>query len=259
MTSTEGPRADRTAAVVPDLVLRPAGPADAAGIAAVHRRSRAAAVPAMPPSVHEEREDRAFVEGRLRIAEVWVAEEVPSGSDEAVVVGYLDLEGAWLHSLYVDPPAARRGVGSALLDLAKGLRPEGFALWVFASNEPARRFYRRRGLLDLETTDGTGNEEGAPDVRMAWPGRDPLAFLRREIDAVDEELAAAVARRVALTVAIQQVKDVPGHAGRDLAREAQIAARMAAKAPGLRPEAWQALVRTLVDLGLDEAERTRPT
>ena len=36
----------------------------------------------------------------------------------------------------------------------------------------------------------------------AWPGSDPLAYLRGRIDAVDDELASLVARRVALTAAM---------------------------------------------------------
>jgi hypothetical protein len=40
------------------------------------------------------------------------------------------------------------------------------------------RLLRARGLVELERTDGAANEEKAPDVRMAWPGRDPLAFYR---------------------------------------------------------------------------------
>ena len=81
----------------------------------------------------------------------------------------------WLDDLYVDPAAQGTGVGSALLDLVKAQRPAGFCLWVFESNEPARGFYRARGLVDLERTDGAANEEKAPDIRMAWPGTDPLA------------------------------------------------------------------------------------
>ena len=51
------------------------------------------------------------------------------------------------------------------------------------------RFYRRHGLVDLERTDGSANEERAPDIRMAWPGADPLAFYRGLIDDVDADWA----------------------------------------------------------------------
>jgi len=39
---------------------------------------------------------------------------------------------------------------------------------VFESNTGARRLYERRGLVVLERTDGSGNEEKAPDLRLAW-------------------------------------------------------------------------------------------
>ena len=41
---------------------------------------------------------------------------------------------------------------------------------VFVANEPARAFYAARGLLERERTDGSANEERAPDIRMQWAG-----------------------------------------------------------------------------------------
>ena len=108
----------------------------------------------------------------------------------------------------------------------KARRPRGFALWVFESNAPARAFYARHGLLELEHTDGADNQERSPDLRMAWPGGDPVAYFRGEIDDVDQTLAVLLARRAALTAAVQEHKDVSGHAGRDPERERQIAERM---------------------------------
>ena len=39
---------------------------------------------------------------------------------------------------------------------------------MFESNAPARAFYARHGLVEREHTDGSENEERAPDLRMAW-------------------------------------------------------------------------------------------
>lgn len=145
-----------------DLLLRPAVPADAEAVAAVHLRARAASP--MPPSVHPDAEVRAWLAGRIGSGdETWVAE---TGGR---VVGYARFTRTWLDDLYVDPEHAGRGVGSALLDLVKARHPDGFALWVFAANEPARAFYAARGLVERERTDGAGNEEQAPDIRMSWP------------------------------------------------------------------------------------------
>jgi chorismate mutase/GNAT superfamily N-acetyltransferase len=232
-----------------DVLVRRALPEDAADCAEVVVSSRSAAGTAFPPSRHSPEEDRAFFARRVCDHEVWVAET------QGEVVGHLDLDGSWIHSLYVHPRAQRRGVGAALLDLAKACRPDGFGLWVFATNRGARAFYRRQGLLELETTDGSGNEEGAPDVRMVWPGPDPMSFLRHQIDQVDHDLADLVNRRIALTAAVQPLKETPGHAGRDAERERQIAERLAARTPGLDEETWEPIVAALVETGLDVAER----
>jgi chorismate mutase/GNAT superfamily N-acetyltransferase len=233
-----------------DLLLRPAVADDVPAIARAFLEARAAAVPAMPPPVHTAEEVHAYHHERLAAGEdLWVAEV------EGRVVGYCHVVGAWLDALYVTPEAAGRGIGTALLDLVRSLRPDGFALWVFLTNEPARRFYRRHGLVELESTDGSGNEERAPDLRMAWPGRDPVAYLRGQVDEVDGDLALLLARRMALTVAIQRFKAVPGHAGRDPEREAAIVARMAEHAPDLEPEALARIMHEVIAAGLDRADR----
>ena len=66
--------------------------------------------------------------------------------------------------------ARRRGVGTALLDQAKALRPDGFVLWVFQRNEGARRFYERHGFELVKLTDGAENMEREPDALYRWNG-----------------------------------------------------------------------------------------
>ena len=91
--------------------------------------------------------------------------------------------------------------------MVTSLRPDGFCLWVFESNTPARAFYPGRGCVELERTDGSANEEKAPDIRVAWPGPRPAAgFLRGLIDETDLVLGDVLARRTALTRAVQSVK-----------------------------------------------------
>ena len=232
-----------------DVEILEADVDDASAMAEVLVRSRHAAVPAMPAPVHPDESAVDHVRKRLREGEAWVA------GWRGRVVGFALVEEAWLDMLYVDPDHAGAGIGSALLEVVKHARPDGFALWVFESNEPARRFYRTRGLVELERTDGSGNEERAPDVRMAWPGRDPMAYLRGQVDEVDAALADVVARRLALTRQIQQHKQVPGHAGRDRAREAEIAERMARRAPALEVEQWRRIVHEIITVSLDATER----
>lgn len=235
-----------------ELNLRPATTDDLAGVAALYERVRSAAVPLMPPAVHTSDEIRSWVTGwNLAEREVWVAE-----TDR--LVGFLVLTETWLDALYVEPAAQRSGVGSALLEVARNRRPEGFGLWVFETNEPARGFYRHHGFVELEHTDGAENEERSPDIRMVWPGEQPLAHLRRQIDEVDHDLAQLLARRAALTAAVQDRKPVAGHSGRDAAREAEIAERMGRLAPALGVARLARIVDVIITESLDAAAGNGP-
>ncbi len=153
-----------------DVLLRPLAATETAAAAAVLVAARLAAARAwaMPPSVHPPADvARWFAEQVVPQREVWVAEQVGTGRLVAVLV----LDTAFLDHLYVLPEAARAGVGSNLLQLAMALRPDGFELWVFAANRPARALYEAHGLVAVAWGDGTGNEEGAPDVCYAWRPR----------------------------------------------------------------------------------------
>ncbi len=251
-TAPEGPA---------DLLLRPARDADAAPLADLFVAAREAAYPAMPHPVHPPHEVRHWFREVLGLEErtvpmpdereVWVAEA------DGGIVGYAILDPGWLDSLYVRPDLTGHGIGAALLDLVKSLRPGGFGLWVFASNVAAQRFYRRHGLVPVRRTDGSENEEGAPDVEMLWPGGDPLEAVRRRIDEVDDRLADLLDERALLTAAAQQLKRVGGHAGRDPDREAQIVARMVQRAPDLGEVALTRIMHTVITATLD-AVRQRP-
>ena len=128
-------------------------------------RSRKAAIPAIPAPVHSDDDVRRhFRTTIVSDREFWVAVD-GTGTD---VIGLLVLAGADVDQLYVDPAWWGRGTGSQLLDQAKRLRPDGLWLWAFQTNAGARRFYERHGFVAVDQTDGSGNEERAPDVRYAW-------------------------------------------------------------------------------------------
>lgn len=117
---------------------------------------------AFPPA-HSDDAIRDWVRDRLLSeTETWVA---ASGND---VVGFISLGAGEVEQLYLRPAWTGRGLGSSLMALAKERQPQGLALWTFQVNSGARRFYERHGFRAVKTTDGTGNEEGQPDVRYAW-------------------------------------------------------------------------------------------
>lgn len=148
--------------------LRPAEPRDAHEIAEVHTRSRQEAMPWLP-ELHTDQETRAWVRDVvLPHQEVWVAER------GGRVVGVAALHEDSLEQLYILPGFQGHGIGSALFARAQALRLHGFTFYVFQRNTRARTFYERRGCVAVEFGDGSGNEEGEPDVLYHWsPARVP--------------------------------------------------------------------------------------
>ena len=152
-----------------DLLLRPLADGETDAVVQVHLAARATAAErgTMPAAVRPPEDARRWFRDRVvGHREIWVAER--PGSPANGVVGLLVLDTAFVDQLYVRPDSQRDGIGTALLDLAKALRPEGFDLWVFEVNAPAIALYERYGLRLVERTDGAGNDELAPDRRYRW-------------------------------------------------------------------------------------------
>ena len=145
-----------------DVTFRRATDADAPEVAVLYADARRAAVPAIPPSIHDDESIAGFVATKMiPTFETWVAVE---GS---AIVGLLALHDDWVNQLYLAPARTGQGIGSELLSLAKAQRPAGLQLWAFQSNVRAIAFYERHGFVPEAWTDGD-NEEGEPDVRMRW-------------------------------------------------------------------------------------------
>jgi ribosomal protein S18 acetylase RimI-like enzyme len=144
-------------------VIRRAGLEDVNAIAALFRRSFGTLT--FLPTLHTPEEDRGYFGGVVADREVWVWDE------DGRVLGFAALAADELTHIYVEPEAQGRGIGGALIDRAKERRPDGFELWVFQQNEPARRFYERRGFVLVRETDGSENEEHTPDALYAWRPR----------------------------------------------------------------------------------------
>jgi GNAT superfamily N-acetyltransferase len=131
-------------------------------VAEVWLRSFAAALPGVHRAHSDDEVRRWVADVLLSTHDVWVAD------DDGTVVGVLALSAGWLDQLYLDPDRRGQGLGDRFVALAKSRQPRGLQLWTFQVNEPARRFYRRHGFVEMERTDGAGNEEREPDVRLAW-------------------------------------------------------------------------------------------
>ena len=150
---------------VDSATCRRADSDDVQAVADLLIRSRRAAGAAIPPAVHSDAETREWISTVvIPDREVWLMEDA-DGQPLAVLI----LDGDWVDQLYVESTCTGFGLGSRLIELAKSRRPTGLQLWTFVTNAGAQRFYRRHGFVVAETTDGSGNEEQAPDIRFIWP------------------------------------------------------------------------------------------
>lgn len=116
------------------------------------------------PRIHTRDEDRGF--GAFLIEKMAVIVARKGGE----VAGFLARDGAVIHALYLAAGQRGRGIGKALLDSAKAGRGR-LELWTFQANADAQRFYAREGFVEVEATDGQGNDEKLPDIRMEWIGK----------------------------------------------------------------------------------------
>jgi GNAT superfamily N-acetyltransferase len=109
------------------------------------------------PQLHTREEGLAFIRRCVTEGEAYVLRD-----------GFAILADDTLSHLYVHPRSIGTGIGHALFEHVKTLRPGGFDFWVFQLNGRARRFYEAHGATAVEFTDGSGNEERTPDVRYRW-------------------------------------------------------------------------------------------
>ncbi|HMJ00175.1 MAG TPA: GNAT family N-acetyltransferase [Gaiellaceae bacterium] len=145
--------------------IRPARDGEVDAIAELYARSqrRMTYLPPMPD------EHIPLVAGMIgRHDELWLAEE------EGRILGFVSIDHSqsdgWevLERLFVEPDVQNRGIGTALLEQAKALRPDGLVLWLFQKNTGAIRFYERHGFRLVKLTDGAENMEHEPDALYEW-------------------------------------------------------------------------------------------
>jgi GNAT superfamily N-acetyltransferase len=148
------------------MELRPARPDEIEALTWLFIRARRE-MHYLPPVPDEAAEPIAA--GIRRNEEVWLAEQ------DGRLLGFLaighsaNLDAAVLEKLHVEPAEQNRGIGTALLEKAKELRPDELYLWVFQKNR-ARRLYERHGFDLVKLTDGADNMEREPDALYRWPG-----------------------------------------------------------------------------------------
>ena len=145
------------------IALRQLTLEDMDAAAKVHRLSFDDRLPALA-GLHTPEEDRGFFRDYLFVeCDNW-------GAFDGELLGFMALSNEWIEQLYVLPDRQGRGIGRALLDVAKS-KSAVLKLWTFQENGAARQFYERNGFVAVETTDGLGNEAKAPDVMYQWAAK----------------------------------------------------------------------------------------
>jgi putative acetyltransferase len=143
------------------MIICKASSAEATAIAQIHRKARQKAMPWLPILHTPEQELWFFSTVVLPIENVLIARE------ETRPVGFISSHQGWLNHLYIAPDRWGLGLGTRLLAAARS-DSDHFQLWVFQENMKARQFYYKHGFREREFTNGRGNEERVPDVRMEW-------------------------------------------------------------------------------------------
>lgn len=141
-------------------MIRPATVNDAPAMAIVNRISSSTAMPWLPVLHSLEGDTKFFT--RVIAEQTFVVAEA-----DGDVIGFCGTHEGWVEQLYIHPDHQRQGLGSAFIAWAQG-SARHLQLWVFEQNTAAQTFYAKHGFVEVERTDGSGNAEKTPDVRMTW-------------------------------------------------------------------------------------------
>ena len=142
-----------------DVTIGPARELDAGSVGHILSVSN----DAMPwlPRVHTAAEEISYAGQMIEAGWVRVAKL------EDQIVGFIARHENEIYALYVLPEAQDKGVGMALLKDAM-TTCDKLALWSYEANGVASHFYGLRGFVEVERTDGSGNEAKLPDIRYEW-------------------------------------------------------------------------------------------
>lgn len=140
-------------------MLRPLKAEDITVVACFYEEIRKDTV----PLVHARPEIEAWMKAVLLprgSSWVWIEDGEP--------VAWIDVCDGWIDQLYCARGWTGKGIGAILVKHAQALYPSGLRLYTFQINDGAIRFYRRHSFVEVERGDGSGNEEGKPDVLLEW-------------------------------------------------------------------------------------------
>lgn len=84
-----------------------------------------------------------------------------------VVVGWIARKGTEIHALCLRPDMQGQGVAAALMRDAQRLAKK-LGLWSYQANDHATEFYGKAGFVEIQRTDGAGNDARLPDIRFEW-------------------------------------------------------------------------------------------
>lgn len=149
-----------------EMFIRPYQPADFDLVTILWRISREVSLPEFQRlKGHPFFEDRAyFRDFILERNRVWVAET------EGRPAAFMAIRDDFIDDLYVHPDFWRRGIGTALIEHARGLSPEHVWLYTLQINANARSFYEKHGFI-AEKFGISPPPESEPDVEYHWrPG-----------------------------------------------------------------------------------------
>ena len=145
------------------ISIRRLAPADAPDIARVHRASFDDRLPWLS-GIHTPDEDLAYFRDTVcATCVLW------GGFEGQRLIGFIAFRDGWIDHLFVAPEHQGVGLGTRLLDQAKATKSR-LRLWTFQRNDGARNFYESHGFVQIDITDGSGNEEREPDVLFEWSG-----------------------------------------------------------------------------------------
>ena len=107
-------------------------------------------------------EDRDYFQNHVLIEnQIWVVEV------DHHPVAFMAMNDDFVDQLYIDPGYWRRGIGNALLNVAREQSPEHVWLYTLQVNGNARAFYEKNGFV-AEKFGVSQPPESAPDVEYHW-------------------------------------------------------------------------------------------